>query len=299
MQDSELNIISNSIIVVCWVSLVPYILFLIIFIKGKQKFSLTNHIHLQLCLSNLAYNVSYLLPNKKNQTVCKVQAMINTFSEITSVSIASSIVWIAQSNFTNKNESQRKEIKTILFSIFICWVIPIVIGICSVFFGSMTTYSNFCWVQGNAVVISYIIIRAIYFFIFYFCSWRLVHYLNKEKTNLGIAYKIKEYIGRVRTYVIVVSMTFVIYALYAISDIFDILELNYFDNFWFWMIIGILDTIIHPIYTIVFIFDIKSKNNFCALLFWKRKEDNHIMDLVNVEENDTLNSSLVTISSDY
>ena len=94
-------------------------------------------------------------------------------------------------------------------------------------------------------------------------------------------------------------MTFVIYALYAISDIFDILELNYFDNFWFWMIIGTLDTIIHPIYTIVFIFDIKSKNNFCALLFWKRKEDNHIMDLVNVEENDTLNSSLVTISSDY
>ena len=65
------------------------------------------------------------------------------------------------------------------------------------------------------------------------------------------------------------------------------------------MIIGTLDTIIHPIYTIVFIFDIKSKNNFCALLFWKRKEDNHIMDLVNAEENDTLNSSLVTISSDY
>ena len=299
MEDRELYIISNSIIGVCWVSLVLYLLLIIIFFKGKQKFSMTNHIHFQLCLSNLAYNVSFLLPNNENGIGCKIQAMMNTFSEITSVSIVSSIVWLAQLNFSNKSESKSKETKTIIVTIIICWIIPILIGICSVFFGSMTTYSNFCWIQGNYVVISYIAIRGIYFFIFYFCSWRLVHYLKNEKSNLGIAYQIKDYIGRVRSYVIVVSMTFVIYVLYSITDIFDMLKSDFFENFWFWLIIGILDTVIHPIYTIVFIFDIKSRKNFCSLLFKKRTEDNNTTNIINVDENDTLTSSLVTINSDY
>lgn len=70
--------------------------------------------------------------------------MLNTFGELSKLTIATTILLLAQLNFIKTNELEQKKKMYFGISILISGVLPITIGIISVLSGDVNDYSSFC-----------------------------------------------------------------------------------------------------------------------------------------------------------
>ena len=259
ISDSEqLNRIQGIIIrSVAGVSLIPYICSFIFFFGSNKKFDINTIINCQLCLSNLIYTSSYLLPKFKEGTIgCKIQVMLNSFSELTNISVAIAIVLLARLNFVSSVDFEKKQKKYFVLSIVICWIIPIIIAIITIFYGKSVDYSEFCWYQAQAMIFVYFFIRGFYFMSYYVCAvklWDRFAIYSKTLTNKNL---FLNYMSKFTRYSWGVTLMFCVYFLYSLSD-----TLSFFEHpvIWLWFSSSILDIISHPVFLVIFIFD---KNNW-------------------------------------
>ena len=141
MEDSEIYALVVRVISSC--NLVIYIAAFILIGREKNKKNLSSLINLQLAITCFIHSISYLLPPTK-PFFCPFQSMLNTFGELSKLTIATTILLLAQLNFIKTNELEQKKKMYFGISILISGVLPITIGIISVLSGDVNDYSSFC-----------------------------------------------------------------------------------------------------------------------------------------------------------
>ena len=128
MEDYEIYALVVRVISSC--NLVIYIAAFILIGREKNKKNLSSLINLQLAITCFIHSISYLLPPTK-PFFCPFQSMLNTFGELSKLTIATTILLLAQLNFIKTNELEQKKKMYFGISILISGVLPITIGIIS------------------------------------------------------------------------------------------------------------------------------------------------------------------------
>lgn len=259
-NDFEANLNWIVTIIICSVSIVPYLSYILYLIITNSKFNLSTFFHFQLCLSCFLYNFSFFIPFvKMNSTLCKFQSFLNVFSDLSGMSISTIIVLFAQMNFVALEDLKYKRRVYIILSFIFCWIIPILLGVLSFFFSSTNNYSPFCWLNDKIIIIVFFTIRFIHYTVFYICVSRLKHKLNLIKDKLNNEF-VKYYEKMIRKYIIVITITFIIFIMHSSMDLITFLSILFIQegihfNNYIWLIVGSLHCLSYPIIVIGFNFN--------------------------------------------
>ena len=144
------------------IGLLPYIAYIIVFLFHKDEYTLSFLVKFQLCMSCLVYSGSYLFPKTEvDSFFCKIQALLNTFSDLSVLAIATSIVFVAQIGFSRPIELESKKRLYFILSLIFCWIVPISVSIFSILYGGTTNSSDFCWIAQWKAIFIFIGIRDI------------------------------------------------------------------------------------------------------------------------------------------
>ena len=117
------------------IGLLPYIAYIIVFLFHKDEYTLSFLVKFQLCMSCLVYSGSYLFPKTEvDSFFCKIQALLNTFSDLSVLATATSIVFVAQIGFSRPIELESKKRLYFILSLIFCWIVPISVSIFSILY---------------------------------------------------------------------------------------------------------------------------------------------------------------------
>ena len=127
------------------ISFIPYLSFLIVCFFGKTKENFLLFISLQLCISSMMHSASYLFPSMSDSVtipskLCLFQALLNSLSDLSSISTATANVFIAYLNLTNPKILKSKKKIYFLLTCICCWFIPFLL--CIVIFVNEDVHSG-------------------------------------------------------------------------------------------------------------------------------------------------------------
>lgn len=235
--------------------MIPYFSYIIYLIITKTKRTLlTFFLHFYLCLSSFLYNFSFYIPKVQNQDIlCNIQSLLNIFSDLSGMSISSIIVLLGQMNFVNTENLKKRHRLYVIISIFFCWIIPLTFGVVSYFNSKRNDYSDFCWIYNEPMIITYFITRLLYYIVFYICIWRLKRYFNCIKDRLNNDF-LRYYVNMIKKYIIVITISFLIYLVYVILDLIYIIGKKSI-NPYYWLIVGSFHCLSFPLIVIGFNFN--------------------------------------------
>lgn len=143
-----------SIRIISGLSIIFNIFALLVFCKEKKKTSLSNIMSLQLNIVCFITSFSYLIVPGKSEGLCVIQTVLNTFGEISRLTIVTTILFLAQLNFISSKNVENKKKQYLIASGIISWFFPILTGVLSTITGKPSNYSDFCWIRSD-IVISY------------------------------------------------------------------------------------------------------------------------------------------------
>lgn len=259
-NDFEIDLNRTVTIIICGLSMIPYLLYIVYLIITKSKYTLSTFFHFQLCLSCFIYNISFFIPLvKTNPSLCKLQSILNVFSDLSGMSISTVIVLLAQMNFVNSSDLNQKRRIYLILSFIFCWLIPILLGILSLFYSGTNDYSAFCWLNNKIIISVFFSIRLIHYIVFYICVNRLRRKLNLIKDKLNNEF-VRYYVNIIRKYIIVITTTFIIFIMHSSMDLITFLSTLFITegihiNNYIWLVVGSLHCLTYPIVVIVFDFN--------------------------------------------
>lgn len=270
-----ISTIADVIRTISGVSIVLYLFFLFFFFLKFKTLTMSNKYNIQFCISNLIYSISTIFPDiRANDTFCKFQSALTVFSELNTIAIGTYIVIIAQLNFVNVNTLSKKKSKVFLLSIITSWMFPFIYGLISYFFSGANTISEFCWLNDNYVIYSYIGIRMIYFIVFFYYLYKLIKELRVYHSNINLGELYKQYITRIKQCAIGMIMFAFIFLLYSTLNFFlDFTERDADIYNIFYLFTVIADALSHPIVVLLFVL---SKDNINELFCKYKYEELNI-----------------------
>lgn len=255
MNDTEITALFVRLI--SSIGLLPYIAYIIVFIFNKDSYTLTPIVKFQLCISCFIYSGSYLFPKiEEDSFFCKFQAVLDTFSDLSILAIATSIVFIAQIGFSLELESKKKIF--FILSLLLCWILPVSVSIFSIFYGGTTNSSDFCWIAEWKAIFIFIGIRSVFYAIYYIIAFNLLFTVNHLVERVSKEQALIDYKTLIKKNIMIVSILFVVFAIYIILDVLMYYQISLPGEFYIWLITGILDCLSRPCFVLLFSFD-KSK----------------------------------------
>lgn len=165
-------------------SFVPSIIIFITYFFIKKK-NFQDTVALQLSISCIIHSASFLFPllynpiNKDEDMDCALQAVFITTFDLISLSLTTSISFLAYKSFTEdeNNELPDKNTGKKILSMWICWILPLVFGVLCFFYGNNHSGTTLvCFPRNKAIIILFLVIS----FIFFCCNMVSVFLLMKE-----------------------------------------------------------------------------------------------------------------------
>lgn len=261
------------------IGLLPYIAYIIVFLFHKGEYTLTLLVKFQLCISCFVYSGSYLFPKiEEDSFFCKFQAVLNTFSDLSVLAIATSIVFVAQIGFSRPIKLASKKKIYFILSLIFCWIVPISVSLFSILFGGTTNSSDFCWIAQWKAIFIFIGIRSVFYIIYYIIAFNLLITVNNLVERVSKEQALIEYKALIKKNIFIVSILFVVFAIYVLLDILMFYEISLPGEFYIWLVTGILDCLSRPCFVLLFSFDKDSREELIRILTCKKKEEEKLVE---------------------
>lgn len=265
----EKAVVSLIMKLICGISFIVYIIAFVVVIKMGSKIGLSQLVYLQLIITCMIHSFSYLLPYD-NEALCLTQAMLNTFGDLSKLTMATEVVFLAQLNFVNSTQLEAKKKRFLIIGGIVAWALPFIIGILSVVKGGTNSYSHFCWINHQTVIFIFIGIRIVCLITYYLITFKLVKQVNTVYSKLkGDEYYIL-FVNRIKKYSILMAFITIVFVIYGSLDILHY-TVGYSIHHHFWDCIGVINCLSSPTFIIVFVFD-KPKFIYFKNLLLCRKE---------------------------
>ena len=256
------------------IGLLPYIAYIIVFLFHKDEYTLSFLVKFQLCMSCLVYSGSYLFPKiEVDSFFCKIQALLNTFSDLSVLAIATSIVFVAQIGFSRPIELESKKRLYFILSLIFCWIVPISVSIFSILYGGTTNSSEFCWIAQWKAIFIFIGIRSVFYIIYYIIAINLLITVNNLIARVSKEHALIDYKALIQKNIFIVSILCVVFVIYVILDVLMFYEISLPGEFYIWLVTGILDCLSRPCFVLLFSFDKGSRDELIRILTCKKEEE--------------------------
>ena len=225
-------------------------------------------------MSCLVYSGSYLFPKTEvDSFFCKIQALLNTFSDLSVLAIATSIVFVAQIGFSGSIELESKKRLYFILSLIFCWIVPISVSIFSILYGGTTNSSDFCWIAQWKAIFIFIGIRSVFYIIYYIIAINLLITVNNLVARVSKEQALIDYKALIQKNIFIVSILFVVFVIYVILDVLMFYEISLPGEFYIWLVTGILDCLSRPCFVLLFSFDKGNRDELIRILTCKKEEE--------------------------
>ena len=192
----------------------------------REKKTLSVLINIQLTITCFLQSISYLLPTAESELWCTAQASLCVFGILGKLTIAITIVFICQLNFSDIDNKKSKRNACLITCCIISWIFPIIIGIICIIYGDITNYSQFCWIEVPGINQGLRYTRFTYIGMFYIITVKL--YCEMKKILKDDEEEFNSFRWKVIKYSAVITITLINYIGFGIFDDYvDYFNLNY------------------------------------------------------------------------
>ena len=267
--------LSNAIYrIVASISFIPYIFIILLFIFTTSKIKYFSYLKINLLIACIMHDISYLFPamsqtaSASNSLLCLIQSLLNSLSDLASISIALSIVIFTYITFTKTNYIDKHGTVFICLTFFHCWIIPLALCVCIFYFGDVKSNgSTFCWVSNEIVLFCYFGIIIVYYIIFYSCLYVILKKSSQQSKKI-----IRHLIS---LFSIVPSLTFTIMSInFSLSILFKFASIPGQIHFILILIAQIGEMLSCPLYVLVYSLDRTLLKEFYCKICHKKVQDN-------------------------
>ena len=275
ISEKEVTLYNAIYRIVSSISFIPYIFVILLFIFTTSKIKYFLYLKINLLIACIMHDVSYLFPamsataSASNSLLCLIQGLLNSLSDLASISIALSIVVFTYITFMKPNYIDKHGTIFICITFFHCWIIPLTFCAIIFYFGDVKSGGgSFCWVSNIIVSFCYFGIIIVYYIIFYSCLYVIVKKSSQQTKNI-IWHLIS-------LYSIVPSLTFTIMSMnFSLSILFTFARIPEQIYFFIILIAQIGEMLSCPLYVLVYSLDKTLLKEFYMKICKKKIENNY------------------------
>lgn len=183
--------------IVGFCSFVPCLAIFITYFFVKKK-TFQDGVAFQLSIACMIHSISFLFPliydpiDTKEDADCRFQGTLMTTFDLTSLSLTTSISYLAYRSFTEAIESERGEKLKKIISFGVGWILPIIFGIFCISLGDNHSGINLiCFPRNMAIMIIFLIISIVFFVGNMICVILLTVAVKRDLDKIGHKQKIK------------------------------------------------------------------------------------------------------------